>query len=260
VKVNLRDQDLDVFNYGVDYPSTLLYHKSRFINEEFPHFAEQLAFEETLDQLGLHDLSGYGPSETEFYQTLTRARWEVDGFALRRCTCAPDIDDRCGAHLTYRDLIECGETQARTRLANRPREADTYTALYELATHVLDPVIDYFGMVKLTYGFCSQELAKEISGRIAPELDQHAGHERKGNGKPVCERLGAACDFLVEDEDMEEVANWVFENTPVDRVYFYGKDRPIHVSYSQTPARQLVAMLLTPSGRRVPRVLRKQHG
>ncbi|WP_338770063.1 DNA phosphorothioation-associated putative methyltransferase [Massilia sp. METH4] len=259
VKVNLRDQDLDVFNYSVDYPPTLLYHKSRFINEEFPHFAEQLAFEDALDQLGLHDLSGYGPSEAEFHLTLTRARWEVDGFALRRCTRAPAIDDRCGTHLTYRDLIECGETQARLDLANRPREADTYTALYELATRVLDPVIDYFGMVKLTYGFCSQELAKEISGRIAVELDQHAGHERKRNGKPVCERLGAACDFLVEDEDMEEVANWVFENTLVDRVYFYGKDRPIHVSYSQTPARQLVAMLPNLSGRRVPRVLRKSH-
>jgi DNA phosphorothioation-associated putative methyltransferase len=257
VKVNLRDQDLDVFNYGVGYPPTLLYHKSRFINEEFPHFAEQLVFEEALDKLGLHDLSGYGPSETEFYRALGRARWEVDGFTLRRATGIPDLDDPCGANLAYRDLIECGETQARTGLANRPREADTYTALYELAKGVLDPVIDYFGMIRITYGFCSQELATEIKGRIAPELDQHAGHERKRTGKPVCERLGAACDFLVEDEDMEEVANWVFDNTKADRVYFYGKDRPIHVSYSQTPARQLVAMMPTSSGRRVPCVIRK---
>ncbi|MGZ5738092.1 MAG: DNA phosphorothioation-associated putative methyltransferase [Burkholderiales bacterium] len=259
VKVNLRDQDLDVFNYGVEYPPTLLYHKSHFINEEFSHFAAQLAFEEALDSLGLYDLSGYGPSETAFHRTLAHARWEIDGFTLRRATTIPDIDDPCAANLTYRDLIECGETQARTGLANRPKEPDTYTALYELAKHVLDPVIDYYGMVKLTYGFCSQELAKEIKGRIAPELDQHAGHERKKTGKPVCERLGVACDFLIEDEDMEEVAHWVFENTNVDRVYFYGKDRPIHVSYSATPARQLVAMLPTPSGRRVPRVLRKQQ-
>lgn len=257
VKVNLRDQDLEVFNYGVDYPPTLLYHKSRFINEEFPNFAEQLAFEDAADNLGLHDLSGYGPPETEFYRALAHARWEVDGFTLRRATRIPDLDDPCGANLAYRDLIECGETQAHTGLANRPREADTYTALYELAKRVLDPVIDYFGMIRLTYGFCSQELAKEIKGRIAPELDQHAGHERKRTGKPVCERLGAACDFLVEDEDMEEVANWVFDNTEADRVYFYGKDRPIHVSYSQTPARQLVAMMPTSSGRRVPRVIRK---
>lgn len=257
VKVNLRDQDLDVFNYGPDYPPTLLYHKSRFINEEFPHFAEQLAFEEAIDTLRLHDLSGYGPPEAAFYHALAQARWEADGFTLRRATAIPEIDDPCGANLTYRDLIECGETQARTGLGNRPKEPDTYTALYELAKRVLDPVIDYYGMVKLTYGFCSAELAKEINGRIAPELDQHAGHERKRTGKPVCERLGAACDFIVEDEDMEEVANWVFDNTEVDRVYFYGKDRPIHVSYSPTPARQLVSMLPTSFGKRVPRVVRK---
>jgi len=257
VKVNLRDQDLDVFNYAQDYSPTLLYRKSRYINEEFPYYLEQLAFEEALDKLGLHDLSGYGPSETDFHRSLARARWEVDGFTLRRSMGLPNLDDPCGANLTYRDLIECGETQARTALTNRPREADTYTALYELATRVLDPVIEYFGMVKLTYGFCSQDLGKEIRGRIAPKLDQHAGHERKRNGKPVCERLGAACDFFIEDEDMEEVANWVFENTEVDRVYFYGKDRPIHVSYSKIPARQFVVMTLIPSGMRVPRVTRK---
>jgi hypothetical protein len=90
----------------------------------------------------------------------------------------------------------------------------------------------------------------------SPSGTSDAGHERKKNGKPDCERLGAACDFLVEDEDMEEVAIWVFENTNVDRVYVYGKDRPIHVSFSQTPARQLVEMKLSPSGRRVPRVVR----
>lgn len=61
------------------------------------------------------------------------------------------------------------------------------------------------------------------------------GHEPKKNGEPVCERLRAVCDFLDEDEDMEDVEVWVFEDTNVDRVYFYGKDRPIHASYSQTP-------------------------
>jgi hypothetical protein len=126
-----------------------------------------------------------------------------------------------------------------------------------LARHVIDPVVEYYGMIRLTYGFCSQELASAIGDRIAPERDQHAGHERKKSGKPICEPLGAACDFLVEDEDMEEVAIWVFENTDVDRVYVYGKDRPIHVSYSQTPARQLIEMKLSASGRRVPRVLRE---
>ena len=257
VKVNLRDQDLDVFSHGPDYPPTLLYHKSRFINEEFLRYAEQVAFEETLDRLRLHDLRGFGPSEAEFYRTLRQARWEVADFSLRRSTDLPAFSDPCGAHFTYRDLIECGETQALTRLPNLPRQPDTYTALNELARHVLDPVIDYFGMIRLTYGFCSQDLVKQIPGRIAPDLDQHAGHERRESGKLICERLGAACDFLVEDEDMEEVANWVYENTEVDRVYFYGKERPIHVSYSDTPARQLVEIIPLVGGRTIPRVRKR---
>jgi hypothetical protein len=156
--------------------------------------------------------------------------------------------------LTYRHLVECGETWQRTRLSNLPHEPDSYTALYELAAFILDPVIEYFGMIELSYGFCSAELARAIHGRIAPTLDQHAAHELNRRGKPICERLGAACDFMVTDEDMEEVALWVAAHTPFDRLYFYGKDRPIHVSYSNTPARQFVRMVSYGSGTRVPRI------
>jgi hypothetical protein len=74
--------------------------------------------------------------------------------------------------------------------------------LYELATHILDPVIDYFGMIRLTYGFCSHELGKHIKHRVAPKLDQHAAHERNSKGNLICPRLGAAIDFIVEDENM----------------------------------------------------------
>ncbi|MEA3274478.1 MAG: hypothetical protein U9Q81_04130 [Pseudomonadota bacterium] len=66
--------------------------------------------------------------------------------------------------------------------------------------------IDYFGIIRLTYGFCSPELAKEISGRIDPKRDQHAAHELNRLGNPVCSRLGAAVDFVVEDDSMLEVA------------------------------------------------------
>jgi hypothetical protein len=97
-------------------------------------------------------------------------------------------------------------------------------------------------------------VARAIPGRIDPRLDQHAGHELNRRCKPICDRLGAACDFLVMDEDMEEVALWVAANTPFDRLYFYGKDRPLHVSYSNTPARQFVRMSASASGARVPRV------
>lgn len=170
----------------------------------------------------------------------------------------PKLDDLCGTNFTYRDFIECGETQAKNKkdLPNLPKEADSYTALRELATNVLDLIWAKFGPIELTYGFSSPELIKEIPGRIAPELDQHAAHEKHPNGKFICERLGAACDFFVKDKDMREVAEWVFKNTEVDRLYFYGRENPIHVSFSNKRAHQFVEMLVSADGRRTPRVIR----
>jgi DNA phosphorothioation-associated putative methyltransferase len=255
VKVNLRTQDLAIFDYAGIYEPPYLYRKSRFINEELANFSEQVAFEEALDDAGLMQFAGYGPNASEFDRMLEERRYAIDGFQLIRSKIIPDLDSPCGRYLTYRHLIECGETQNRTGLANMPKESDSFTALLELARNVLDPVIEYFGMIQLTYGFCSQDLAKQIPGRIAPELDQHAAHEKKRNGKYICERLGAACDFVVEDEDMTEVAQWIANNTQVDRIYFYGPDRPIHVSSSPAPSRQYFSMILNSRGHRVPKQL-----
>ena len=252
VKVKLRDQDLDIFSYGTDYPSTLLYKKSRFINEEFPRYSEQVEFEDILDALALHDLSGFGPSEVDFLKSLEDSRWQIDGFKVVRCQRIPGLDGRCGNYLTYRQLIECGETQARQQISNLPKEADTYNALYELATKVLDPVIEYYGMIKLTYGFCSHRLSKLITGRVAPELDQHAAHELNARGRPICPRLGAAADFLVEHEDMLDVAKWLAANVTFDRLYYYGPNRPIHVSYSRNPKREAFQLRDLENGKQVP--------
>jgi DNA phosphorothioation-associated putative methyltransferase len=203
VKLSLRSQDIEIFDYGERFRPPYLYFKSRYVNEEFPRYAEQLAFDEKLAELDhILDFSGYGPSPTEFDALLERNHWSVEGFDLTRSKTTPKLDSPCGRYLTYRQLIECGETQQATGMPNLPKEAESYTALYELAENVLDPVIEYFGSIKLTFGFCSPGLARKIKGRIAPQLDQHAAHEKKRTGKHVCSRLGAAADFLVEDEDM----------------------------------------------------------
>ena len=260
VKVKLRDLDIDIFDYGKEYPPTLLYYKSRYINEEYPHYAEQISFEEELERLQVFDLSGYGPLEAEFRQKLEQARWIIDGFNLIRSRRIPNPDELCGANFTYRQLIECGETQATTGLANLPQQPESYTALYELCRNILDPVIEYFGMIRLTYGFCSPALAKLIPGRIAPELDQHVAHERNRLGRAICTRLGAAADFLVEHENMLEVAEWVAANTPFDRLYYYGPTKAIHISYSPTCASEFVEMRLTSNGKLVPRVRSRKAG
>ena len=255
VKIKLREQDIDYFAYGERFEPPFLYRKSRYINEEFPNYPEQVAFEQSLDDLGWFDLSGYGPPPQEFIGRLTSGRVAISGFRLTRSRRIPELDERCGQYLSFRQLIECGETLARTGLTNLPREADSYNALHDLAVNVVDPVIDYFGMIRLTYGFCSPELAKRITGRIDPKRDQHAAHEVNRRGKPICPRLGAAVDFIVEDESMLEVARWVTVNTPFDRLYFYGDTLPIHVSYGPDQSRQVVWMKPGPSGRLVPRVM-----
>jgi DNA phosphorothioation-associated putative methyltransferase len=252
VKINLRLQEMDVFEYGKEYLCPLLYFKSRYINEELPNYAAQVAFDEKLESLKLIDLTGYGPPEAKFRMALETARWEVSGFELRRSQTIPNLDLPCGRFLTYRDLIETGETRHASKLPNLPKEPDSYTALYDLAENILDPTIEYFGMIKLTYGFCSLELARLIPSRIASELDQHAAHEKNRRGNYVCKRLGAAVDFLIEHENMEEVAMWIATNTPFDRIYYYGPQRPLHVSFGPERNGEFVEMRLQKNGRLIP--------
>lgn len=257
IKIRFRDQESERFAYDEAHPPPYLYQKSRFITEDFPHYAEQVAFEQALTAYHLFDLQdGYGPSPQVFDDRLQTMRLAIEGFTVRPSHRLPNLDEQCGKHFTFRDFIACGETQAKTGVPNIPEQVETYLALTRLATFVLDPVIDYFGPILLTYGFCSQELAKHIPGRTAPALDQHAGHELNTRKQPICKRLGAAVDFLVTDENMREVAQWIVQHTPFDRLYFYGDDKPLHVSYGPENKREIVLMKRSEKGRLVPTVVK----
>jgi DNA phosphorothioation-associated putative methyltransferase len=170
VKVKLRDQDLDIFEYGGQYTPPFLYFKSRYINEEFPGYPEQQDFDRQLGALGLPTADGYGPAPEEFQKWLQEQRREVAGMRLVPAMSIPSLDEPCGSHFTFRQLIECGETWEKMRVDNTPSSPHTYNALFDLATNLLDPVIEYFGGIKLTYGFASQALtvnAEVILTRLA---------------------------------------------------------------------------------------------
>ncbi len=255
VKVDLKEQNLNVFEYGEQFEKPHLYRKSSYIDEEFPRYQEQVEFDEHFERLGLLEGSIYGPKPADLATLLVSKRWAIDGYRLIRSQRIPELDEKCGQYLTYRNLIECGETWESTRIDNRPKLPDSYTSLYELAVNVLDPVIEYFGMIKITYGFCSPDLARNIHGRIDPKLDQHASCELNLRGRLVCQRKGAAVDLLVEDEDMRGVAHWIATNTRFDRLYVYGRDRPIHVSYGPDFSGSIVEMRASREGRLIPRIL-----
>lgn len=168
----------------------------------------------------------------------------------------PDLQAQCSRHFRFVDLIQCGETWKRNagRIDVLPRHPGTWEMLSSLAQKILDPVVDEYGPVVLTYAFAPQKLTKKIFGRIDPSLDQHASCELNRVGRPICVRGGAAVDFLVEHESMIEVARFV-SSLPVDRMYFYGDARPLHVSWHPQPKRSLVEMMPTRAGRLMPRPL-----
>lgn len=256
IKINLAQQRFEYFKYGEIHTPTYLYVKSRFIPPDYPHYAEQVAFDQALAAHAEFDLQGYGMSPESFDATLQRLRLEIIGFELQSSSKLPSLDDPCGQYHTFRNFIECGETQAKTSLPNIPKQAETYNALAKLAQCIIDPVMDYFGGIELTYGFCSAELAKQIPARIDPKLDQHASYELNTRGNLICERKGAACDFIVPDENMLEVAQWIVANTSFDRLYFYGNDKPIHISYSTNPAKVIVLMSPNKKGYLTPKVIK----
>lgn len=161
----------------------------------------------------------------------------------------------CSRHFIYQQLICCGETWSRYKPDNEPQQPESWQSLEQLACTILDPLVDTFGPLTLTFGFCSQQLTclikKNPHPRIAPKLDQHASHELNGRGKHICSRLGAAIDLYIPNMSSYQLAIWIANQLPFDRLYLYGPERPLHVSIGPEHQRQIV-LLKEKNGRRIP--------
>ncbi len=169
----------------------------------------------------------------------------------------PSLDQKCGKHFSYRDFIECCDTYQKHRPYNVPRSIETYEALEVLANKVLDPVVVEFGKIKLTYGVSCPELTRIIKTGISPPHDQHASYETNSRGRYICGRLGAAVDFLTEEHDSLSAAKWIVTNCRFDRLYVYGANRPIHVSFGPEDKKHIVIMRKSNvRAGRVPRLIK----
>ena len=171
------------------------------------------------------------------------------------------LDSRCSVEFTWRQLIEAGDTFKRLApapLAQLPAARESWANLASLA-QLLDQVVAKFGRIEVTYGFAPPALTKFITHGIAPRLDQHAAAEVSAPGKLVCPRGGAAVDFIVAGRPMDEVVRWIIGNLSVDRLYFYGPSRPVHMSWHPRPARSFYFMKQGPSGRLIPKPLQLEE-
>jgi hypothetical protein len=125
-----------------------------------------------------------------------------------------------------------------------------------LVSDILIPVEREFGRVIVTYGFTSSELSAHIKKNTpagtAPSLDQHSSCEYNKISNKICERGGSACDFITEKRSMADVTRFITKYLNFDRIYYYGANRPIHVSVNDSPSRHLQLMSESTAGRRFP--------
>lgn len=178
-----------------------------------------------------------------------------------------DIETHCSRHFRYIDLIQCGETwhrlaseataaAGRAPIDNLPKQPGTWQAIADLAVHILDPLVDAFGAIELTYGFAGPALTRHIRRRIAPRLDQHAGYELRSDGQPICVRGGMAADFYVPNVPHPVVIQHLVAGSRFDRLYIYKGERPLHVSYGPEVRGMIVRFRRASNERMIPQVQR----
>ena len=162
---------------------------------------------------------------------------------------------KLGKYLTLTEFCTCTQTYRKylEKINPYPQNlAETLPAIKALNQKILDPIIDCFGLERfqLTYGFCSADLKKYLAqkdpvtgiknGKVSPDIDQHMSMEINSKGNFHCKRPGAACDFQILGLLSAELVNWILEQKlPFDSLYFYGNDRPIHISYGPEHKRDI---------------------
>jgi hypothetical protein len=155
----------------------------------------------------------------------------------------------------YDQLINWHRAKHKTYIDNSPNQSSE-AYLKQLSETILLPIYLHFGILRITYGFTNSALTRYIQTNhrsgTAPHIDQHSCQEMNSKGIAISNRNGAACDFVVDGykDQMHEIAEFICRNLPFDKLYFYGRTRPIHVSVSDNPLRHLQLMQQSDSGRR----------
>ena len=154
---------------------------------------------------------------------------------------------KLGNYLTLKEFCTCTNTFQKysDNINPYPQNIEeTLPVLSKLFENIIDPIIEHYGKdnFRLTYGFCSIDLKKylakkdpltgEKNGRVAPQLDQHMALEVNSKNNYFCSRGGASCDFYIQNQPSDIVIDWIIEQAlPFDSLYFYGSQKPIHISY-----------------------------
>ena len=125
---------------------------------------------------------------------------------------------RLSKNFSLKELIR-SETATRKGINNNPNE-DNIENLQRLCDHVLQPVRDHFGPVRVNSGYRGPALNKAVGGS---SKSQHSH--------------GEAADFECSRVGNDELAEWVRDNLEFDQLIleFYQQGKPssgwVHCSY-----------------------------
>ncbi len=136
---------------------------------------------------------------------------------------------RVGKYFMLSDFIY-SETAVTKGITNCPplkgREVESIRGL---CANILDPVVDRFGAISITFGYVSPELQRAIPGRMRPSI-----HNCHPAGKAY---LGAAADFQTHNTEYshKDILLWIAGNCTYDRLILYPGSSIVCVAWSDKP-------------------------
>ena len=86
IKINMREQRIDFFQYSNDVAPELLFLKSRYMAADQPGYQQQKKFDDDLIKLGLFEFPEYGLPADVFASTLKGAGYTVREFCLEKAS------------------------------------------------------------------------------------------------------------------------------------------------------------------------------
>ena len=161
-------------------------------------------------------------------------------------------------HPLAKQLLNWYQEKHHICIDNSPREVESIKSILMLVETVLIPISKKFGEIKITYGFVSPELNRYIqrnsSSGTYPTTDQHAASELNQANNQICNRHGLACDFIVNgyEKQVGQIMLFIVNNLDFDKIYYYGNNKPLHVSVGHKSEKHLQVMNISENGRRIP--------
>jgi len=150
-------------------------------------------------------------------------------------------DVKVGKYFRLSDFLY-SETAVSLGVSNLPPSYDCpeIEGMKNLCTNILDPIVEHFGPVSITYGYVSPGLAKHI--RRASALHRY---------QPDRGIIGGAADIATYNADSREVLRWVAANCEYDRLIAYPGSEIVCVAWTSRPRSHFKEWVYRDSGKPV---------